>query len=249
MISGLLEQKGIQCNINGEYLQGGVGDIQPQGFIQITVEDNDYEPARKIIDEWESKQIPSNDSNINTPKKSGIWSGIFIGLIIGIGLTFWIISPPPYTDGIDHNRDGVNDEVWSFNNNRISKTEVDRNFDGEVDFIVNYNYRGIISNSKIDNDFDGVFEGSNKFSKGSVYIEKYDSNNDGSVDLINHLQHGVLNRIEIYSDEFKTPIKVQHFSQGKLVRSEFDSNQNGSFDIEYIYDEFEEIMQKNTIAH
>jgi hypothetical protein len=247
MISGLLEQKGILSNINGEYLQGGVGDIQPQGYIQITVNESDYASAREIIEDWESKQIPISTPDENSPNKPGLWSGILIGLIIGIGLTFWLISPPPYINGIDHNRDGINDEVWTYINNRISKSEADRNFDGEVDYIINFNYKGIISNSKIDNDFDGVFEGSNKFSKGSVYIEKYDSNDGGSVDLINYLQHGVLNKIEFYSEALKTPIKVQYFTRGKLIRSEFDTDKNGTLDVEYIYDEFEEISKKNTI--
>lgn len=249
MISGLLEQKGIQSNINGEYLQGGVGDIQPQGFIQVAVNESDYEAAREIIDEWESKQIPMNTSGDNTPKKPGLWSGILIGLIIGIGLTFWLISPAPYTSGIDHNRDGVNDEIWTYQNNRIVKSEVDRNFDGKVDYIFNYNYRGIISNSKIDNNFDGIFEGTNKFNKGNVYIEKFDTSGDGAIDVINYLTYGVINKIEFYSKESKAPIKIQYYSDGKLGRSEFDSDKNGTLDIEYIYDEFEEIVQKNNIDY
>jgi hypothetical protein len=247
MISGLLEQRGIQSNINGEYLQGGVGDIQPQGFIQITVDENNYDAARKIIDEWESKQPSTDTSKNEKTKTSGFFSGAIIGLIIGIGLTFWVTSTPTYTSGIDHNQDGINDEIWTFKNNLLSKTEIDRNFDGDIDHIYDYNFRGILSKSKSDDDFDGVFESSNKFRRGNTYYYQSDTNGDGSPDYKMYLSYGVLYKIEIYSPEIKTPVKVQYYKLNKLVSAKYDSDLNGSFDTEYKYDEFEGISKKTKI--
>lgn len=54
MILGLLEQQRIPGRIEGEYLQGGVGELQAMGLVRVLVSEADYADARKIINEWES---------------------------------------------------------------------------------------------------------------------------------------------------------------------------------------------------
>ena len=51
-IKGLLESEGITANIIGEYLQGAIGELPATGLIRVVVDDNDYQQAAEIIDNW-----------------------------------------------------------------------------------------------------------------------------------------------------------------------------------------------------
>jgi hypothetical protein len=46
MILNLLEQAGLSGRVDGDYLQGGMGDLQTIGVIRVMVEDIDYDKAR-----------------------------------------------------------------------------------------------------------------------------------------------------------------------------------------------------------
>lgn len=52
LVKGLLESEGVPSSVLGEYLQGGIGELPPQGLIRVVVEEEDYEQARDIIDNW-----------------------------------------------------------------------------------------------------------------------------------------------------------------------------------------------------
>ncbi|MGC2165744.1 MAG: DUF2007 domain-containing protein [Gallionella sp.] len=64
MILNLLEQAGIRGRIEGEYLQGGVGELQAMNFVKVLVADEDIVESTKIIRDWESVQ-PSADSGMH----------------------------------------------------------------------------------------------------------------------------------------------------------------------------------------
>ncbi len=52
IIQGLLESEGITSNITGEYLQGAIGELPATGLIRVVVDENDYEQATQVIDNW-----------------------------------------------------------------------------------------------------------------------------------------------------------------------------------------------------
>ena len=54
IVRGLLEQHGVTARVNGEYLQGGIGELPLIGLITVSVEEEDYEEALKLIREYES---------------------------------------------------------------------------------------------------------------------------------------------------------------------------------------------------
>lgn len=54
MIKSLLEQQEIPAYIQGEYLQGGVGEVPAIGLVKVVVNNDHYDSAREIITEWES---------------------------------------------------------------------------------------------------------------------------------------------------------------------------------------------------
>jgi len=53
-VKGLLEQLGISAMVNGEYLQGGIGELPMMGLITVSVIEKDYENAKAVLDEYES---------------------------------------------------------------------------------------------------------------------------------------------------------------------------------------------------
>lgn len=50
-----LQQAGIDARIEGEYLQGGVGDLAAIGNVRVLVNDRDFDQAREVIADWEAE--------------------------------------------------------------------------------------------------------------------------------------------------------------------------------------------------
>lgn len=93
MILNLLEQRGIEGRIEGEYLQGGIGELQAMGLVRVLVAEEDYETARQIVGEWEAAQPPAEESGTETRGASGLH--LFIaGVIIGAALMYWLLKLP-----------------------------------------------------------------------------------------------------------------------------------------------------------
>lgn len=91
MILNLLEQQGISGHIEGEYLQGGIGELQAMGLVRVLVSDEDYDAAKKIINEWESIQ-PDIDSPKPDGRTSGWWNTFLAGAAAGAGIMYWILK-------------------------------------------------------------------------------------------------------------------------------------------------------------
>ena len=56
IVKGLLEQQGILARVNGEFLQGGIGDLPLIDLITVSVAEEDYEKALGYIREYESAE-------------------------------------------------------------------------------------------------------------------------------------------------------------------------------------------------
>jgi len=94
LIHNLLEQAHLTARIDGEYLQGGVGDLQAIGIVRVMVAEDDYNAAKEIIDHWDASR-PEPELNKETPDGSGAkYAAVygFTGFILGILITLFIIS-------------------------------------------------------------------------------------------------------------------------------------------------------------
>jgi hypothetical protein len=49
-----LQQAGIDARIEGEHLQGGVGELAAAGNLRVMVGEENLEEAKLIIAEWEA---------------------------------------------------------------------------------------------------------------------------------------------------------------------------------------------------
>lgn len=241
MISNLLQQVGITSRIDGEYLQGGVGELQAMGFVRVLVEDADYANAQEVIKTWDANQLEPTKKYTHKRKSSGAGIALLIGLLIGVGATFLAYNTPVVIDGIDYNGDGKLDEKWVYRDNRLSRIEIDRNLDGSVDNVHLYNRNGRIYKTETDDDFDGVFDGVLTYIRGNPDTQTIDSDQDGVVDIRSYSKHGVLTEIEILGPTPTSPKKKQYFEMYKLISSEFDSNGDGIYDKKYSYDYYENV--------
>lgn len=62
LVRGLLESHGIEAYVNGEYLQGAIGELMPMGHIMLSVEDEDETAARRVIERYEQGEFRIDDN-------------------------------------------------------------------------------------------------------------------------------------------------------------------------------------------
>lgn len=91
MILNLLAQSGIIGRIEGEYLQGGIGELQAMNFVRVLVSEDDYPAARKLIAEWESIQPAPASSPPETDTCSKLIP-FLTGIAVGAAAMYWILS-------------------------------------------------------------------------------------------------------------------------------------------------------------
>ncbi|WNC72696.1 DUF2007 domain-containing protein [Thalassotalea psychrophila] len=246
MISNLLEQSNIEAQIHGEHLQGGVGELQAVGIVRVMVNDEDVSKAKEIVIEWDRKQ-PESDTEVPVLAKTSNGLGkLFLGFIVGaISVGLYYNTPVSY-DGIDFNNDGTLDERWTYRNYRLVKTEIDRNLDGKIDTIHNFNSKGWVKKTVTDEDFNGSFETKLSFVKGNVSLQETDIDEDGFNEYRIEFKDGVLSKAKFLNPATKSVVKIQYFKLGKLVSAEYDSNKDSIIDTEIKYDEYEEIVSSTS---
>ena len=93
MILNLLQQQGISGRIEGEYLQGGVGELQAMGFVRVVVSEGDYARARRVIEEWEALEPHVEEIN-REPVACGGLQIFVVGVVVGAWLMYWILKGP-----------------------------------------------------------------------------------------------------------------------------------------------------------
>ena len=240
MILNLLAQEGISGRVDGEYLPGGVGELQAINLVRVMVSEPDYPRARQIISDWESIQV-DEETVAAARKPVGGMSGFMAGILVGGGLVFWAYHTPVTEEGIDWNGDGVLDETWIYRNKRIIRTETDRNFDGAVDKVSYFDRRGILRQVESDDNFDGFYETTSRYRDALIDSRESDLNRDGNTDLRASFNYGNLEEVVIIGEGGDRRKKRQKFNMGKLVSAEYDSDGDGSYDVKYEYDYFEQV--------
>ncbi len=238
MIKNMLANEGLESQIEGEYLQGGVGELQAIGIVRLMVDDADYLQAMEIIQKWESiEETPCQDR----PKgSSGAINGFVLGVALTAGIAYLLFITPVTTDGIDYNGDGVLDEKWVYSGGRISVTSLDRDLDGAYDFIYYYDHKGLLKSAKSDDNFDGVFETKIDYRNGQAVREDSDKDQNGIIDYRIDYQYGMLRTIEFIDESTNKVRKRQRYEWGRLSSADYDSNLDGKLDRHYEYDRFEE---------
>ncbi|HZW13448.1 MAG TPA: DUF2007 domain-containing protein [Noviherbaspirillum sp.] len=247
MILNLLEQQGLSGRVDGEYLQGGIGDLPATGLVKVMVADHDYDAAKEIVDKWDAAQ--RNEAPQPQSKSPRSRFGVFaFGLALGIAVTSAFFRTSVGTEGIDHNRDDVLDEKWTYApSGLLQKNEVDRNLDKKLDYVVTYGRDGTADLVESDDDFDGIFESRMTYRRGNPHLMEVDTDGDGYRDFKIHFQHGVIVTNEYIYPATGLPEKVEYFKLGKLTHAEIDMDKDGTMDIRRRYDKLGELTSSEEI--
>ena len=57
LMKNTLQQVDIDAFIHGDILQGGIGELQVFGLVQVLVHDDNYYQAKQVIDDWNNANI------------------------------------------------------------------------------------------------------------------------------------------------------------------------------------------------
>lgn len=248
MLANLLEQNGIHAQVQGEYLQGGIGELPASGLVKLVVEEQYYDQAVTLIRDWEKGQPVQVETDEPVENKKSHTSFAFLmGVGVGALMVWWIFHYPVSTNGIDYNKDGLLDEKFTYNNQRLMKIQGDRNYDGQFDVLTYFDYKGQVKRVQTDDDFDGRFETETFYKRGYPETQKTDIDNDGKPDHINRARQGVWFETEIMHPTTGLVRKRQYYEQGKLKQSEYDSDADGIMDVDTLYDYYENIKQQDVV--
>lgn len=89
MLVHYLESHDIHAHIEGQYLSGAIGQSPAHNFIRVMVKEDDYEAARRLIDELDKSQPPPSKQQDfwNEKDKAGFEISpvayFFLGLALG----------------------------------------------------------------------------------------------------------------------------------------------------------------------
>ncbi|SFL21406.1 Putative signal transducing protein [Lysobacter sp. cf310] len=261
LVHQLLEQEGMTAFVNGGLLEGGAGELPMSGLVTVSVADEHETRAREVVREWESMPVPPDDEDeadapaeaaaaIATPAPRR-WAPVLVaallGTVFGALLTWSLVRKPVAVVGSDLNGDQTPDEHVVYEDGLAVRVETDRNRDGQVDDIVNYDAYGRPTTVESDNDFDGYLESSQAHNRAGWQSSAADMDANGEADYRAETEHGVLSREEWLDAKGQVVKRVRH-QKGRAVSGEIDSDGDGKLDTARRYDARGEIVSSSPIA-
>jgi antitoxin component YwqK of YwqJK toxin-antitoxin module len=255
MVKNMLEQQEIPAYVQGEHLQSGAGELPMGGLVKVSVDNTNYYKAKEIIKNWESTEIPNAADKPSTQlvNKNQTNHANFLWLvgsfISGAILMHLYMQSPVTYNGIDLNKDKVNDISWTYKNNIAAKSEADINFDGKIDEITTY-ANGLLDSTKADTDFDGVFDTEYQYLNERFTLQKTDTNRDSEIDYVVEFgKNGLDFNTTIFNPKTNLIKKIQYYKMSKLVSAELDTNDDGKLDVLISYDFAEEETSRRPITN
>jgi Putative prokaryotic signal transducing protein len=254
LIRQMLEAEGIHAFIQGEYLQGAVGELPANTEILVHVGDDDYAAARAVVERWENADVEAIEDDAEdapqyaaSPLSASRGVSVFtvigcllFGALAGAAMVWVLYNRPSEGTSVDHDGDGRADERVFFAGERVQRIENDRNRDGKVDQIVRYGFDGTSDMIESDDDFDGGYERVDRFQYNQPQRWAVDHDLDRDIDYRGEYLMGVLFREE-WLNPAGNVVKSIVYDNGLPVSGEFDSDGDGRLDTVRRYDRRGEI--------
>jgi hypothetical protein len=243
MVVHMLEQSGVRAHVQGEHLQSGAGELQVGNLVAVAVADEDVATAREVIREWEARVAAPAESAAAAPRKSsGASHGIafLVGAALSGGLVWASYNGPDTSEGMDRNGDGTVDEKLFFDGGRLSRDEADRDFNGTVDAITDYDRLGDATRARTDDDFDGRLETTTEFRDGQPLKWQLDYDGDGQPEVRWLYEHGAPRLTEYIDATSRRVVKRVTWRGNKPERAELDRDGDGGFETSYRFDAIDE---------
>ena len=157
MILNLIEQAGFYARVDGDYLQGGVGELQAMGVVRVVVNDQDYPQTKALVSEWEAMQPESEPASPVAPRQPWSITSVVAGALIGGAAVTYFTQTPATQPGIDFNGDGFNEITASYKNGQLNKIEYRAPDTRELVKVQWYQNNQLVR-EQIDSDGDGVLD-------------------------------------------------------------------------------------------
>lgn len=96
VVKNLLETEGITAFVQGDHLQGGVGELAAMGFVKVSVNDEDVVRALTIIQTWERLQPADEPATGSAEDGGSSWSTVLV-FVLGFAagaLSIWLYLQP-----------------------------------------------------------------------------------------------------------------------------------------------------------
>lgn len=61
LIYNLLKQAGLDAGVEGEFLQGGIGELQAFGAVRVMIAEEDYEEGKAVLEDWDAGSLMLDD--------------------------------------------------------------------------------------------------------------------------------------------------------------------------------------------
>jgi hypothetical protein len=249
LLRQLLQDTGIPVHLNGEYLQGALGEVPPNTPILLMVPDEHAQTARALVLDWERATPQYDEASEDdtlasmspiapTDRGGSVFATIgslLFGAFCGAAIVWTIYNRPGTPGEIDYDGDGRVDERLYFAGDRADRVEIDRNRDGKVDQIVRYRARGDTKGIESDDDFDGRFERIDTFLNGQPEAFSIDHDGDGAIDYRGRYEQGVF-VLDEWLDRSGRVVKTVRYRNGVPVSGEIDSDGDGKLDTARTYD-------------
>lgn len=113
---------------------------------------------------------------------------------------------------------------------RLVRREIDLNFDGQVDLIKFYDFKGQVSRENVDSDFTGFFERVSYFNSGTVVRREIDLDENGVWEERRHYVQGKIFRVEIDENQDGKVDYWQFYTDGVLTRAGYDRDGDNIID-------------------
>ncbi len=176
----------------------------------------DFEPSEDFTSTSENGPKPKGSSSGCIAALGLIGFGFFLGWMLTYGLALGFYNKDKFSDKYDRNSDGKVDEIF-YNDpfgNLIESTR-DNNFDGKMDEWVDYE-DDLISNLKLDTDFNGVANTLSTYKHGNLVSTIYDHDEDGTPECFSFYQNYILQKVEWRTPEDKI-VRREIYSKGVLA--------------------------------
>lgn len=90
VIKNLLESEGIAAFVQGEHLQGGVGELAAMDLVKVSVHDEDAAAARALIEAWETSQPADEETVPMEEMAEGSSFKVFLMGFVAGALATWL---------------------------------------------------------------------------------------------------------------------------------------------------------------
>jgi hypothetical protein len=247
MLCDLLTQEGIAARVQGEHLQGGIGELPAAGLVRVMVDEADYERGRAVIDRWETVQ-PADGAVPPVRKRSRFFVGLLLGGVLGVTGSYAYFRSPVTVDGVDHNGDGLLDETYTYApSGLLLKVEIDRNLDRRVDQVIDCDRRGLPAASRSDDDFDGRFESRAHYRAGQIESSETDTDGDGYPDLRMRYTGGVMSSVQFIDPSTGLPLREEFYELGVLKTAHVDTDRDGRLETRLRYSPLGDVMSRDLL--